>query len=127
MDNRTVMLMTKPPLRTVVVGEPVRVDTRTTSSSHLHTIQIVMSNFVGKVIIEASLMPSPTEADWFALDLGGSPFIEFEKATTKSVGVTVPGLFIWMRAKVDRSRIMPLNYHEEAVAFYGNIDRILLR
>lgn len=114
-------------MKTVVVGEPVRVDTRTTATKHLHTIQISTSNFVGKVIIEASLMPVPTEADWFAIDLDGVPFVEFEKATTKSVGFTVPGLFVWMRATVDRSRIMPLNYHEEQVAYYGSIDRILLR
>lgn len=126
MINRTLVLLSKPASEVVVTGEAMRVDDRATPSQFTHTIQIVTANFVGRVIVEASLMPIPTEDDWFALDLGGSPYLECEEPTSDSLGFTVQGRFLWVRAKVDRSRQVPVGTQDVAAAF-GSVDRILYR
>lgn len=126
MSNRTLVLLSHPASEVVVTGEEMRVDQRGTPSQFTHTIQIVTSNFVGRVSVEASLMPIPGEEDWFPLDLGGQPYLECREPKSKSFGFTVQGRFIWVRAKVDRSLWLPVGTQDVATAF-GFIDRILFK
>lgn len=126
MINRPLVLMSKPPSEVIVTGQAMRVDGRATPSHFTHTIQIVASKFVGRVVIEASLMPSPTEADWFPIILGKTPYLDFEEPTSKCLGFTIQGRFVWVRAKIDRSKHVPIGAQEVAPNF-GNIDRILFK
>ena len=108
------------------MGEPVRVDTCGTPSQFTHTIQIKTSGFVGRVAVEASLMPEPTEDDWFALDLSGLPYLECIQPTSKSFGFTIQGRYLWVRAKVDRSRWISFETQSVNEAF-GFVDRVLFK
>lgn len=126
MNSRPLVLLSHPASEVVVIGEAMRVDGRQSPNHFVHTIQIVASKFVGRVSVEASLVPEPGEGDWFALDLGGQPYLECLEATSKCFGFTVQGRFIWVRAKVDRSRWVP--YPVEGVnEAFGFIDRILFK
>lgn len=104
-----------------VVGEPFRV-----RGGFIHTVQIVLSNFVGKVSIEATLATNPTEEDWFPVMLGNERNIEYKLNTTKTVGFTVRGNFVWVRARVDRDEwVTKLDQWD--VSVYGTVDSILFK
>ncbi len=118
--------MSHPASEVVVLGEAVRADQSGSPRQFVHTVQIVASNFIGRVSIEASLMPEPGEGDWFPLDLGGRPYLECLTSTSKSFGFLVQGHFIWVRAKVDRSLWVPYPIEGVNEAF-GYIDRILFK
>ena len=126
MNNHPIVLLSHHASEVVVEGDAVRVDTRGTPSQFTHTIQIKTSGFVGRVAVYASLMPTPTEDDWFPLDLNGLPYLECIQPTSKSFGFTVQGRYLWVRAKVDRSRWISFETQSVNEAF-GFIDRILFK
>ena len=126
MNNHPIVLLSHHVSEVVVEGDAVRVDTRATPSQFTHTIQIKASGFVGRVAVEASLMPEPSDEDWFPLDLGGLPYLECIQPTSKSFGFTVQGRFLWVRAQVDRSRWISFETQSVNEAF-GFIDRILFK
>lgn len=126
MINRALVLLSHPESEVIVTGAAVRLDQRTTPNQFTHTVQIVASNFMGKVVIEASLMPTPEEGDWFPLTLGDGPALVCDHPTSKSFGYTVQGRFLWVRAIVDRSKQVPVGTQDVAAAF-GIIDRIMFK
>lgn len=126
MNSRPLVLLSHPASEVVVIGEAMRVDGRQSPNHFVHTLQIVAKNFIGRVSVEASLVPEPEEGDWFALDLDGQPYLECRESTSKCLGFKVQGRFIWLRAKVDRSLWVP--YPVEGVnEAFGFIDRILFK
>lgn len=111
--------MRLPELAPYVVGEPYAV------KGYLHTIQISLSNFVGKVSIEACIVPNPTEEDWFKVSLGGNRELKFDHSTTKTVGFTVKGAFVMLRGVVDREgRSIQERFNVNQL---GNVDRIIIK
>ena len=150
MGRQSIVLLSDPKPVLVYTSKPIRVDMWYTSAQHLHTIQIVASNFRGLVSIEASIMTKPTENDWFYIPLYGNPYIEYPRSLdntirayipidlnntgtginalgeTSTVGLSFTGRFVWMRAKIDRSTVVPPDATEVMIAQVGIIDRILL-
>lgn len=86
----------------------------------LHTIAVYVSNFVGKIHIEASIVVAPQGGDWFEIF---EPF-EYLQGETSVKGRTFSGNFLWLRARVERSYLSPPM--SNAASAYGIVDKILL-
>lgn len=90
----------------------------------LHTLSFHFSGFLGRVFIDATLVENPTEADWFPIDLTiNTKYLQFSTATTDTVGATVSGNFVYLRARVDRSHLSAASYVK---ATHGSVDKIIL-
>ena len=64
------------------------------------TGQLVINNFVGSVVIQASLATDPVDADWFPISSTATTFDSVYHINTFHNFV---GNFVWIRAKVDIS------------------------
>jgi hypothetical protein len=114
-----------------VTGNPVRIDNLYSSSEYMMTFAIASSAFMGRVVLEGSIMNSPGENDWATIYLTPEGFIDYPKTgqqgrETSTLGFTVKGRYTWVRAKVLRSHLISTVATSLQVATYGAIDRILL-
>lgn len=90
----------------------------------LHTISFHMSGFVGRIYVDATLEETPGSGDWFPIDLTiNTKYIEASSATTDTVGVTVHGNFVYLRARVDRSHLAAGTYNKTN---HGSVDKVIL-
>lgn len=90
----------------------------------LHTVSFHVTNFVGRLHLEATLMEEPTAGDWFAIDLSPTvSYLDYSSQTSDTQGVTFSGNFVWLRAKVDRSHLTATQY---SLASHGRMDKIVL-
>ena len=97
----------------------------------LHTMQIVYSNFVGRLHIQATLALTPAETDWFNVQVPGGISIstggykQFPQTGTDGFtgveGYNIQGNFAWLRVKLDRSYIGDGTTYQ---ADYGSVDSI---
>lgn len=146
MSRQSIVILSSVPPAVTYVSEPVRVDTWYTNVQNLNTISIVSSNFKGRVVVEASLKSHPSDNDWFPILLNGNSYIDYPRsglstspatpslsfsggglgAETSTIAFNFSGRFIWMRARVDRSLIVPADANPIMIAACGIIDRILL-
>lgn len=98
-----------------LTGQPYKGDGFYGRSDGLHTIQINLNGFIGRVEIQATLEINPVESDWFTVELGtGSmsvdttgllteqniTFVEYSSPTTNSKTYNFVGNFVWVRAKI---------------------------
>jgi len=83
-----------------------------------HTVSISVVNFIGRIYIQGSLASQPGPADWFAIPLvGETPFVQFPLnpqapsgqggGDTEVVVYSFSGNYIWIRAVLDRSYLIP--------------------
>jgi len=85
------------------------------SSDGNHTIQAQITNFVGKIEMQASLASEPTANDWFTVELGNNnysidttglittaniSYISYTTATTNVKTYNLVGNFVWLRSKI---------------------------
>lgn len=150
MGRQSLVLLSKPDATLIYKSRPIRVDHWYSNAQHIHTVQIVASNFRGLVSIEASIMNNPLENDWFHVPLNGHPYVEYPRSLDNTIRAYVPidlnntgtginamgetstvsfsfnGRFVWMRAKIDRSTVVPTDASPLMIAQVGIIDRILL-
>lgn len=90
----------------------------------LHTVSFHVSQFLGRLHLEATLMEEPTEDDWFAIDLSPTvSYLEYSSATSDTQGVTFTGNFVWLRGRVDRSHLTATSYDPTV---HGRMDKIVL-
>lgn len=102
-----------------LVGEPVR------CAGPLHTVAVHVSNFTGRVHLEASLVAEPGDGDWFpAVDPLDYPRQPASGGETSVTGVTFRGNYPWLRARVERSHLAPPV--GDPAATYGMVDKMLL-
>ena len=90
----------------------------------LHTASFHVSNFIGRLWLEASLAEQPTANDWFPIQLTSTTlYQEYTTQTTDTIGVTFTGNFVWIRAKVDRSYLTAPSYN---VTQHGRLEKVVL-
>ena len=93
-------------------------------SDGLHTVSFHVSNFIGRIYLQATLVEVPTEDDWFDIELTlTTPYIEFSTQTTKTEGASFTGNFVWVRGKVDRAHLVASQY---VSATHGRLEKIVL-
>lgn len=118
--SRTSQFLLVPTADTLdIVGPPVR------CGGPLHTVAAHVSNFTGRVHLEASLVAEPGDADWFpVVEPLDYPRDMASIGETSVVGVTFRGNYLWLRARVERSHLAPPV--GDPAATYGLVDKILL-
>lgn len=97
----------------------------------LHTIQLSVNDFIGRIYIEASLATKPCDDDFFSIYLNGNlPYLEFPvnptaplaaHGDTVNLGFSFKVNAIWIRARIDRSYILNPN-----INMIGTCNKILL-
>lgn len=85
-------------------------------SDGIHTVQWTITDFVGKIKIQAALSNTPAEADWFDVSLGSlteyavdttgkvstvlTQSVSYVESTTGSFVHNFIGNYVWIRANV---------------------------
>ena len=98
------------------IGDKFKGDGFYGRSDGLHTIQIDLDGFIGRIEIQATLEIDPTEDDWFTIELGTGrqsvdttglireednlTFLEYIESTTHSKTYNFTGNYVWVRVKV---------------------------
>ena len=114
-------------------GKGIRADSFYGNTDGLHTISVNVTDFVGRLYIEGTLVMNPEENDWFPINLtSGSMYKQYPANTayptgntgdTGADGFTFRLNVMMLRARVDRSY---LNVDAYDQAQHGRIDKILL-
>lgn len=92
-------------------------------SDGLHTMSFHVINFTGRIHLEATLLESPTDNDWFPIDLDTiTPYLQFSQGTA-TVGTSFEGNFVYLRVKVDRSYLGAAQYD---VNLHGILDKAVI-
>lgn len=65
----------------------------------LHTVAYYFTNFVGNVVVQATLAKDPVDADWFDVDTTTNAY-DGSTALTDQVAYNFTGNFVWVRAKI---------------------------
>lgn len=96
-------------------SDPIKGDGYFGSSDGLHTAQVNITDFIGKVEVQGTLASAPTDTDWFTVELGTGNFtmdttglinetnitsVEYTTATSIVKTYNFTGNFVWVRAKV---------------------------
>ena len=118
-----------------VVGEKQRGAGFNNSLGNMHTVSMSFADFTGRVYIEGTLATDPQDVDWVPIPLSaaGLPYVEYPKdpaaPTSGENGDTgvdafnFSGNYVWIRARLDRSYLVPVPSYPDSV---GAIIRILL-
>jgi hypothetical protein len=102
-------------------------------SDGLHTLAVKYNGFKGRVYVQGTLSLTPTEADWFNVQVPGGVSIneggykQFPQTGTDGFtgmeGYNIVGNFAWIRLKFDRAH---LGDGTTYLAAYGQIDSVRL-
>jgi len=98
-----------------ILGDKFKGDGYYGRSDGLHTIQVDVSGFLGRIEIQGTLAIDPVESDWFTVELGTGTmsvdttgalteqnitFIDNTNNNTSSRTYNFTGNYVWIRAKV---------------------------
>jgi hypothetical protein len=99
------------------ISEKFRGDGFYNRADGLHSIQWNLTNFVGTVSVQATLAVSPSENDWFTVQLGQSNefsvdttgkvstfylnSVTYTNSTTGSFSYNFVGNYVWIRVKIE--------------------------
>lgn len=99
----------------------------------LHTIQVIYSQFAGRLRLQCTLALEPTENDWFDIipdDTTGNAwsvegYIQFNKNEPSNISeaYTFKGNYTFIRCYLDRRHIANGETYDSS---YGQISRIIL-
>lgn len=91
-----------------IVGPKIKADGYS-GGDGLHTVGIYLSDFVGRIFIQGSLEIEPTDNDWFNITLDGENvnYLQYDNNTSGLVVRNFTGNFVWVRAKLNRTYIVP--------------------
>jgi hypothetical protein len=104
-------------------SEPVKGDGYYGFADGLHTMSFHVSNFTGRIFVEATLMEQPTDADWFLISLENeTDYLEFDNQTA-TVGTSFQGNFVYLRTRIDRDYVGATEYNS---SLHGNLDKAVL-
>jgi len=96
------------------------------TSDGLHTVAWYLTNFLGRIYMEGSLVTEPTDSDWFVIPIGsGTDYKEYTSQTTVTEAFNFTNNAVWVRARVDRSALdpAPSSYDQ---SLHGTVEKVLL-
>ena len=104
-------------------SDPVKGDGYYGFADGLHTISFHVVNFTGRIHLEATIVESPEEIDWFPIDLDTiTPYIELNNQTITK-GTSFEGNFVYLRVKIDRDY---LGHSQYDTAQHGVLDKAVI-
>ena len=106
-------------------GDSVRGDGFYGFSDGIHTVQITVAAFIGRVYIQGTLASDPVEADWFNIKVNGNDdYVTYGTGAgtgvTNTIAYTFQGNMVYLRAKVERSHLGLI------ITQVGTLSKILL-
>ena len=106
-------------------GDSVRGDGFYGFSDGIHTVQITIADFIGRIYLQGTLASTPTETDWFNIKVNGNDdYITYGvgagTGVTSTIAYTFQGNMVYLRAKVERSHLSLL------ITQVGTLSKILL-
>ena len=106
-------------------GDSVRGDGFYGFSDGIHTVQITVTDYIGRIYIQGTLASDPVEADWFNIKVNGNDdYITYGvgagTGVTSTLAYTFQGNMLYLRAKVERSHLSLL------IIEVGTLSKILL-
>jgi len=106
-------------------GDSVRGDGFYGFSDGIHTVQITVAAFIGRVYIQGTLASDPVEADWFNIKVNGNDdYVTYGTGVgtgvTNTTAYTFQGNMVYLRAKVERSHLGLI------ITQVGTLSKILL-
>tara|TARA_B100001971_G_C18165967_1_gene524204 strand:- start:287 stop:667 length:381 start_codon:yes stop_codon:yes gene_type:complete len=106
-------------------GDSVRGDGFYGFSDGIHTVQITVADYIGRVYIQGTLASEPVETDWFNIKVNGNnDYITYGvgagTGVTSTLAYTFQGNMVYLRAKVERSHLGLL------ITEVGTLGKILL-
>lgn len=104
-------------------SDPVKGDGYYGFADGLHTMSFHVSNFTGRIFVEATLVEQPTDNDWFLISLENeTDYLEFDNQTA-TVGTSFQGNFVYLRVRIDRDYVGATEYNS---SLHGNLDKAVL-
>lgn len=106
MASTTILTDTSGVLNTT--GTAYKGDGYTGFTDGYHTVAWYLNAFVGRIVIEATLVKDPQAGDWFTVDLDGlgNGYVQWGIIATPVTDNKIynfTGNYVWVRAKVDRT------------------------
>ena len=106
-------------------GDSVRGDGFYGFSDGIHTVQITVADYIGRVYIQGTLASDPVEADWFNIKVNGNDdYVTYgvgaSTGVTSTLAYTFQGNMVYLRAKVERSHLGLI------ITQVGTLSKILL-
>ena len=106
-------------------GDSVRGDGFYGFSDGIHTVQITVADYIGRIYVQGTLASTPVETDWFNIKVNGNDdYITYGvgagTGVTNTTAFTFPGNMVSLRAKVERSHLSLL------ITEVGTLSKILL-
>ena len=106
-------------------GDSVRGDGFYGFSDGIHTVQITVADYIGRIYIQGTLASEPVETDWFNIKVNGNDdYITYGvgagTGVTSTLAYTFQGNMVYLRAKVERSHLSLL------ITQVGTLGKILL-
>ena len=129
--NRTITLLSSMDQSLDHVGLPNKAAGYYGLAHCSHTVSIKISDFIGRIYIEASLATKPKDDDWFPIYLVNQPFLQFPldpmhptdlHGDTRTLSFTFNANIVWIRARVNRSEYLLINPN---VTFVGKVSSIM--
>lgn len=136
MSKQSVVMLSDTFIELNVTGDKIRADAWFGLKDGLHTVTFHLSDFTGRIFIEASLESDPQDNDWFPIFLNGSKsFVEYPLDSLEPTGIagdtfvdayTFQGNFLYLRAGIDRSFVVPVPTTDSEKSALGSVKKILL-
>ena len=106
-------------------GDSVRGDGFYGFSDGIHTVQITVADYIGRIYVQGTLASTPVETDWFNIKVNGNDdYITYGvgagTGVTNTTAFTFQGNMVYLRAKVERSHLSLL------INEVGTLSKILL-
>ena len=121
MASSTVILTNKAEMS--YTGDKARGDGFYGYSNGLHTVSFHVNDFTGRIRLQATLLDTPTEADWFNIALAtATEYLQIDSSSVTQ-GATFTGNFVYIRAKIDRTYLVDQTYD---TTNHGVVNKIVL-
>lgn len=136
MSKQSVQVLGDTQVNLNLTGDKIRADGFFGYKDGLHTVTFHIEDFTGRIYLEATLESNPAETDWFALYLDGqNAYKQYPLIAVAPTGVTgdtmvdaftFQGNFLYIRARMDRSYVVPVPTTEVEISLLGSIKKVLL-
>lgn len=137
MGKQSIVMLDDTGIELEVTGDAIRADAWYGYKDGIHTVAFYLENFTGHIYIEASLASDPGEEDWFPVYLNGAKsYMNYPINPLAPMGgtsgdtfvdaYTFQGNFLWLRARIDKSYVVPVPNTDSEKAQLGAVKKILL-
>lgn len=119
-----------------LVGEKIRGSGWYGHTNGLHTVAIRVLDFRGRVSVEATVIIEPTEVDWYSVMPDKVAFIQYPRpdyilppnrmGETSTIGFNFATNAVWLRARMDRSYLIPSTATPQDIMPYGAVSYVMV-